>query len=444
MTEWTMNRSSLEKGMLIRRPGLDEALEVVNVRNGQAKVKLPDGKTSTIPASAEVEWSWPENRHPRDTMPKPLPAESSEPQTEDAHLGDDGKVSEWQTDWSMLDVGKKIAVLGETGDFTVLRLTDSSARIKHNATGQIQPLSIGHKFKLLDNVEDKAKTPSKTKDKSKASKKPPTETPQQPLVEPETDPEPEDGEIDEAEEPYTGVMNTEPSDEVLTAIENGDSDDDEAEPDYDPEKANRELDREEDNDEADDDETENGDEEFEEINTQIATEKETPRMPKSNRSTSLLTLGQISERTGISYPTLVRYVRDHGHRLPSEGEGRSRRFLPEAVDVFREIRSETKGGRKPGAGAGKGSGSSPKLARKAKPATRSHETAAPYAASPVRKSSSKPASAASSNAVWVPSSGQTIDQILTAAIEQARTEISTREALIENLEAQREALKLWS
>lgn len=64
----------------------------------------------------------------------------------------------------------------------------------------------------------------------------------------------------------------------------------------------------------------------------------------------LLTLGQVSEQTGISYPTLVRYVRLHSDRLPSEGTGRSRRFHPEAVGVFRQLREESgRGGRKPSA-----------------------------------------------------------------------------------------------
>lgn len=70
----------------------------------------------------------------------------------------------------------------------------------------------------------------------------------------------------------------------------------------------------------------------------------------SGGRSNLLTLGQVSEQTGISYPTLVRYVRLHGNRLPSEGTGRSRRFKPEAVDVFRQLRSESgRGGRKPSA-----------------------------------------------------------------------------------------------
>jgi hypothetical protein len=62
----------------------------------------------------------------------------------------------------------------------------------------------------------------------------------------------------------------------------------------------------------------------------------------------LMTLTQISETTGISYPTLVRYVRLHGDRLPHEGKGRGRRFYPQAMDMFRQLRSESgRGGRKP-------------------------------------------------------------------------------------------------
>lgn len=70
------------------------------------------------------------------------------------------------------------------------------------------------------------------------------------------------------------------------------------------------------------------------------------------RRGNLMTLTQISEQTGISYPTLVRYVRMHEDRLPHEGKGRGRRFYPEAVNVFRQLRQESgRGGRKPAAAA---------------------------------------------------------------------------------------------
>jgi predicted DNA-binding transcriptional regulator AlpA len=75
---------------------------------------------------------------------------------------------------------------------------------------------------------------------------------------------------------------------------------------------------------------------------------------RPQKSGNLMTLTQISETTGISYPTLVRYVRLHSDRLPSEGKGRARRFYPQAVDVFRQLRQESgRGGRKKGSGAAK-------------------------------------------------------------------------------------------
>ncbi|HEX9943821.1 MAG TPA: hypothetical protein VGG03_17550 [Thermoanaerobaculia bacterium] len=74
----------------------------------------------------------------------------------------------------------------------------------------------------------------------------------------------------------------------------------------------------------------------------------------ARKSGNLLTLTEISKTTGISYPTLVRYVRLHSNRLPHEGRGRARRFYPQAVDVFRQLRSESgRGGRKKGSGAGR-------------------------------------------------------------------------------------------
>jgi predicted DNA-binding transcriptional regulator AlpA len=83
------------------------------------------------------------------------------------------------------------------------------------------------------------------------------------------------------------------------------------------------------------------------------------RAQKSGTS-NLLTLTEISKQTGISYPTLVRYVRLHSARLPHEGRGRARRFYPQAVDVFRQLRSESgRGGRKKGSGAGRRPGRPP-------------------------------------------------------------------------------------
>ncbi len=60
----------------------------------------------------------------------------------------------------------------------------------------------------------------------------------------------------------------------------------------------------------------------------------------------LLTLTQISEETGISYPTLLRYVKMNLAEIPHRGSGRGRRFLPEAVAVFKEMKGQSRRGRK--------------------------------------------------------------------------------------------------
>lgn len=66
-----------------------------------------------------------------------------------------------------------------------------------------------------------------------------------------------------------------------------------------------------------------------------------------------LTLGQIAEELGIPYPTLARYSNQHEDRIPHVGSGRNRRFPPEAVEVFRRIRAESRPGRPPKAKAPK-------------------------------------------------------------------------------------------
>ena len=68
------------------------------------------------------------------------------------------------------------------------------------------------------------------------------------------------------------------------------------------------------------------------------------------REEPLLTLLQIGQMTGISYPTLLRYVRLHLDRLPHVGAGRKRRFHPPAVAVFQALREESRRGRRGRAG----------------------------------------------------------------------------------------------
>ncbi len=68
---------------------------------------------------------------------------------------------------------------------------------------------------------------------------------------------------------------------------------------------------------------------------------------RASGSSRLLTLSEICRRTRISYPTLVRYVKLYIDQIPHVGEGRKRRFEPEAVAVFVELRKNSKRGRPP-------------------------------------------------------------------------------------------------
>jgi len=61
-----------------------------------------------------------------------------------------------------------------------------------------------------------------------------------------------------------------------------------------------------------------------------------------------LTLAEVERRTGISYPTLLRYVKLHGKKIPHEGRGRKRRYAPHAVEVFKELRAGSRRGRRKG------------------------------------------------------------------------------------------------
>ncbi len=86
---------------------------------------------------------------------------------------------------------------------------------------------------------------------------------------------------------------------------------------------------------------------------------------------TLLTLSEIGRRTGISYPTLVRYVKLFSDRIPHVGKGRKRRFPPKAVAVFADLRKNSPRGRPKSGRAAKrktsarsGSVSDPALARK--------------------------------------------------------------------------------
>src|SRR5437763_9695653 len=59
----------------------------------------------------------------------------------------------------------------------------------------------------------------------------------------------------------------------------------------------------------------------------------------------LYTLSEISQKTGISMPTLQRYKKTYQDRIPSEGQGRKQRYPENALPVFDEIKNENAGKR---------------------------------------------------------------------------------------------------
>ena len=115
-------------------------------------------------------------------------------------------------------------------------------------------------------------------------------------------------------------------------------------------------------------------------NRRGAGRKKAPRRPPKAAApaASLLTLTNIGQQTGISYPTLQRYVRLFGDRIPHEGDGRKRRYHPDSVAVFRQLRAESKPGRKPKAKVGAEAARAPaRKERKARAKVASRTAAAP-------------------------------------------------------------------
>ncbi len=106
--------------------------------------------------------------------------------------------------------------------------------------------------------------------------------------------------------------------------------------------------------------------------------KRRPAKPaKAAAGGALLTLSSISGQTGISYPTLQRYVKLFGDRIPHEGEGRKRRYHPDSVAVFRQLRAESKPGRKPKAKPAKAAKAPKAPARKRKAPAKAAPKSAP-------------------------------------------------------------------
>jgi DNA-binding transcriptional MerR regulator len=70
-----------------------------------------------------------------------------------------------------------------------------------------------------------------------------------------------------------------------------------------------------------------------------------PAATRGRSPSDLLSLSEIGRRTGISYPTLLRYVKQHLGQIPHQGRGRKRRYPREAIAVFERLRRGSKRGR---------------------------------------------------------------------------------------------------
>lgn len=94
----------------------------------------------------------------------------------------------------------------------------------------------------------------------------------------------------------------------------------------------------------------------------------------SKSGEEILTLTQVSKLTGISYPTLLRYVKTSIKEIPHRGSGRNRRFLPEAVGVFKSLRERSRRGRKSGSTSTGAAAKGSKAKRRGRPAVAAKST----------------------------------------------------------------------
>ena len=67
------------------------------------------------------------------------------------------------------------------------------------------------------------------------------------------------------------------------------------------------------------------------------------------RRKTLYSLLDVKKKTGISYPTLVKYARDFADQIPAVGQGRNRRYTVESIKAFERIYEKRRPGRRPGA-----------------------------------------------------------------------------------------------
>lgn len=67
------------------------------------------------------------------------------------------------------------------------------------------------------------------------------------------------------------------------------------------------------------------------------------------RPKTLYSLLDIKKKTGISYPTLIKYARDFADQIPAVGTGRNRRYTVDSVKVFQRLYEQRRPERRPGA-----------------------------------------------------------------------------------------------
>lgn len=133
-------------------------------------------------------------------------------------------------------------------------------------------------------------------------------------------------------------------------------------------------------------------------------------------------LTDIERLTGIAYPTLARYVKAMPD-LPVIGEGRARRYLPAAIDMFVEMRStaDSRKGVKPASG-GDASTPTPSASTPSAPSTRPGRAASLGARKGPKRG--RP-SARPSTSAPVPKSSMELMQGIERALAQAKLEALT-------------------
>src|SRR6185436_10404095 len=117
----------------------------------------------------------------------------------------------------------------------------------------------------------------------------------------------------------------------------------------------------------------------------------------------LMTLTEVAKRTKMSMPTLQKYKKRYGDRIPSVGKGRTQRYPDEALPVFEELKRENlaRRGRPRKNPAPGGAAPAPAKRRPGRP----RKNAAAPAPAPVKRRPGRPRKAAAASAPSAASGG---------------------------------------